>query len=89
MQLQSGFQEGPTPGVLDTLAVSAVAGVMTLDRRTLTEIRGNRVIGLVTPAVGLALAGAGVLTPLSAAVFGVVGVLLVVANSLRLRGDAI
>lgn len=46
-------------------------------------------IGLVTPAVGLALAGAGVLTPLSAAVFGVVGVLLVVANSLRLRGDAI
>ncbi|WP_082620890.1 HAD family hydrolase [Nocardioides sp. Soil796] len=84
----SGPAPGPSSIRLDTLAVDAVAGALSLSRTALSVIRTNRVIGLVTPVVGLVGAGLGVLSPLLGLVFGVVAALLVVGNSLRLRAAA-
>lgn len=72
---------------LDTLDAGVVAGVLSLARTTSAVIRSNRVIGVVTPVLGLGLAATGVLTPVLGLGFGLVSALLVVGNSLRLRTD--
>lgn len=70
---------------LDTLDAGVVAAVLSLARTTSSVIRSNRVIGTVTPVLGLGLAATGVLTPVLGLGFGVISALVVVGNSLRLR----
>ncbi|KRF19051.1 hypothetical protein ASG90_03995 [Nocardioides sp. Soil797] len=72
---------------LDTLDAGVVARVLMLARTTSSVIRSNQVIGLITCVLGLGLAGGGVLTPVLGLGFGALAALVVVGNSLRVRGS--